>query len=280
MLASDAPLVSVGAQLPPYNDAAGSLVATAVLIRSPDNPDAFPSLVYRPSRVDVLMATMSPQTSRRGLSDFYVTLHSDDGSEQHNPAAQVRASCGLKPCARWMLVRLCFLQLAPPLLMASLTNPLTTTRGSWYQQDVTGAGWPILNASTYYWVAVTPSVPLTMTTQGGGVYNGARWVGLNDATNPVPAVAATDPHIFKGRQIVSQRFRGDSAFAATSSAAAVWIASQPSWQTLGTRFTDWDLGNTSVRYGVQLLGWQIWPTPSVTRSGTQLRPRDWLPVCV
>ena len=188
------------------------------------------------------------------------------------------ASCGLSGLCKYIHpCHPCSLQLAPPLLMASLTNPLTTTRGSWYQQDVTGAGWPILNASTYYWVAVTPSVPLTMTAQGGGVYNGARWVGLNDAVNPVPAVAATDPHIFKGRQIVSQRFRGDSLYIATSPTAAAWIASQPSWQTLGTRFTDWDLGNSSVRYGVQLLGWQIWPTPSVTPSGTQ---RTGLAACV
>ena len=61
-----------------------------MLIKSPDNPVAFPFLVYRPSRVDVLMATTSAQALRKGLSDFYVTLYSDDGSDEHNPAVQVR----------------------------------------------------------------------------------------------------------------------------------------------------------------------------------------------
>ena len=88
-MASDAVFVSVGAQKPPYNDAYGTLVATAVLIKSPANPEAFPNLVYRPTRVDLLMSTPDSQASRAGLSDFFVTLYSDDGSDQHNPAIQV-----------------------------------------------------------------------------------------------------------------------------------------------------------------------------------------------
>ena len=151
--------------------------------------------------------------------------------------------------------------------MASQTVPLTTTRGSWYQQSLTGAGWPIMNATTYYWVAVTPSVPLTMTTQNNRMYNGARWVGTFDNVQVVSPAANADPHLFKARQLISQRNAGDVAFGANQAAAASWISSQTSWQTLGGRFKDWDLANSNVRYGVQLLGFQMWPTPSPTPSG-------------
>ena len=82
--------LSVGAQRPPYNDNFGTLVTTAVLIKSPANPDLYPQLLYRPSRVDLLMFTWAPQPSRAGIADFYVTLYSDDGSDAHHPAIQVR----------------------------------------------------------------------------------------------------------------------------------------------------------------------------------------------
>jgi hypothetical protein len=84
--ASDAVTASVGA-VNKYGDSIGSLVATAVLVKSPTNV----VWNYRPTRVDVLFHALSAQPSRpSGISDFLLTLYSDDGSSEHNPAFQVR----------------------------------------------------------------------------------------------------------------------------------------------------------------------------------------------
>jgi hypothetical protein len=50
--------------------------------------------LYRPVRVDLLMYQRTFQSRPAGLSDFFVTLYSDDGSSTHNPGVQVRV------CAR------------------------------------------------------------------------------------------------------------------------------------------------------------------------------------
>ena len=99
-LSTDAVSVSVGAQPQPWGDAAGTLVATAVLVKSCANPDDLPDLVYRPSRVDLLMASRDSQPSRTGIADFFVVLFADDGSEEHNPGVQVHSLacvCGARP---------------------------------------------------------------------------------------------------------------------------------------------------------------------------------------
>jgi len=90
---SDATVVSVGAQQAPFMDAFGTLVTTAVMVKTPANPADYPQLVYRPSRLDLLMFTPDPQPGRLGISDFCVTLSSDDGSDEHNPGVQVRLAC-------------------------------------------------------------------------------------------------------------------------------------------------------------------------------------------
>jgi hypothetical protein len=85
-LRSDSSTASVGA-IDNFGDSIGSLVATAVLIKSPSNT----AWNYRPTRVDVLFAAKAPQPSRPvGMSDFLLTLYSDDGSTDHNPGVQVR----------------------------------------------------------------------------------------------------------------------------------------------------------------------------------------------
>jgi hypothetical protein len=84
-------LVSVGA-IDNYNDNIGSLITTAVLIRSPLNQATDPTdWLYRPIRVDLLMLQKTVQGAERpfGLSDFFVTLYSDDGTSTHNPGEQV-----------------------------------------------------------------------------------------------------------------------------------------------------------------------------------------------
>ena len=70
---------------------AGTLVSQAVLIKSCDNPPGYPTLVYRPSRIDVLLFVKDGAYTRNP-SDFFVTLYSDDGSAAHNPLWQVGAT--------------------------------------------------------------------------------------------------------------------------------------------------------------------------------------------
>jgi len=60
--------------------------------------------------------------ARSSISDFFVTLYSDDGSSEHNPA----------------------LQLAAPYSMSIQTALLQVQRGVWFEQDITLAGWPCL----------------------------------------------------------------------------------------------------------------------------------------
>ena len=158
--------------------------------------------------------------------------------------------------------------------MTAMTSPLLTARGAWYQQDISSAGWPNMNASTYYWIALTPAAPLTMTTQGGTQYNGARWVGVDGTTAPLPAATLADPHLFKGRQLISRRAANDTLNQANSQSAVLWLLSQSNWPSVvgaNTRFTNWDLAGSNVRYGVQLLGWQMRPTPSLSSSGKSMQ---------
>jgi hypothetical protein len=87
---SDQPGASVGA-IDPYNNNVGSLISTAVLIKSADNLPGDPvDWLYRPTRVDLLMYWKTAQPTRpSGISDFYVTLYSDDNTTEHNPGVQV-----------------------------------------------------------------------------------------------------------------------------------------------------------------------------------------------
>lgn len=272
-LQSDAALVSVGALPLFFGDAVGSLVATAVLIKSCANPPDFPDLIYRPSRIDLLMSSRDLQPGRAGISDFFVTLYADDGSDEHNPSVQVCRPLigdGKCPPSVYLALPSPLPQLAPPTAMPGQTGPLITTRGAWYQQDVSGAGWPNLNASTYYWIVLSPGVPLALASQGGALYNGARWVGVDETVAPLAAATLADPHLFKGRQLVSQRFSNDVTFQANAPTAPAWLRSQTYWPSVANaaaRFIDWDAVGSRVRYGVQLLGWQIAPTPSFTPSG-------------
>jgi hypothetical protein len=89
--ASDNDFVSIGAEqgaTTPNGNAFGTLKATAVLIRSPASPVNGP---YKPTRVDVLLYKRA-FTRRNFVTDFYVTLYSDDGTSEHNPAGQVRGA--------------------------------------------------------------------------------------------------------------------------------------------------------------------------------------------
>jgi hypothetical protein len=158
------------------------------------------------------------------------------------------------------------LQLAPPFLASTQIRALTTTRASWYQVDITGAGWPLMSSDSYYWVAVTPCSPLSPTTQGNKRYNGAVWAGIDDLITPPIGQAASDPSLFKGRQLISQRFAGDAAFTANQPAAVPvgrdainWGATSPA-----SRYTNWEGEGSTIRYGIQILGWQVNPPASLS----------------
>ena len=152
--------------------------------------------------------------------------------------------------------------------MSSQTTPLTSVRASWYQVDISAAGWPLLSPDTYYWVVVTPCSPLTMTTQNNNVYNGAVWVGFDDRLNSLTSVDAGDNGVFRGRQYLSERFPGDSTYGANTPAAVIRNRDLLSWgtQTGNPQYTNWAAApyNSTVRYGVQLLGWQVYPPASLS----------------
>ena len=160
------------------------------------------------------------------------------------------------------------MQLAAPYLMSGQTTPLTSTRASWYQVDITGAGWPLMSPSTYYWVSVTPGSPLTMTTQGGFVYNGAVWAGTDDTRNAATPGSAGEPLLYKGRQFISERFPGDSQFGGNTAAAVNLNKGLLSWgtQTGSSQYTNWAAApyNSTIRYGIQVLGWQVFPPATLS----------------
>ncbi len=84
-LASDEPLVSIGAS-DDYNDGLGSLKTTAVLVKTGSHPTITSPFI--PTRCDFLLYRLSKQ-SRETITDFTLTLFTDDGTSTHNPLAQV-----------------------------------------------------------------------------------------------------------------------------------------------------------------------------------------------
>jgi hypothetical protein len=167
-------------------------------------------------------------------------------------------------------VRTCVLQLTAPRLMSSQKTPLVTTRGIWYQEDVSGPGrtaWPLLQANTYYWLVVAPSTTLALP---NGQFNGAVWAGMDPTVHPLPPAYSGDAHVFTARQLTSECRSGDVANGAQSASAAAFIRSARDWSTVAcasARFTNWKVnpgrgaGTTPVRYGVQVVGWQVGPPP-------------------
>jgi hypothetical protein len=86
---SDSATVSVGA-VDAYGDGIGSLVTTAVLVKTPLTNDSI-AWDYQPTRIDMLFHAKTSQPTRpAGISDFVLTLYADDGSSVHNPGVQVR----------------------------------------------------------------------------------------------------------------------------------------------------------------------------------------------
>jgi hypothetical protein len=149
-----------------------------------------------------------------------------------------------------------------------VSTALISTRGTWVLVDVTAAGWPLLQSSTYYWVALTPRSSLLLA--AGNAPNGAIWAGVSDVTAPLPAAVRNDAVVFTARELRTQRSRGDAAFACSSAAAVqlVWNASTP-WPSVtnaSVRYTPFV--GTRIRYGIQIIGWQSTPSGTPTPSMT------------
>jgi hypothetical protein len=255
------PFVSVGVR-DDYGDSdfagttGGNLITTAVLVKSPKNRVGDPTWAYRPTRVAVLFFQQPDQAPNRVCTDFYLTLYADDGTTTHNPSRQ----------------------LAKPFFIQA-TTPLLTYRSVWLHTDIQPAGWPIMTADTYYWVAVSPSTPLNMPPYKNKQtrYNGAIWAGFDADTtyrpNTVvplfPASVRNDPNLFTGRELNSQRFPNDPDFYATTQAAVDFLNTDQAWETVPSapdRFTNWQLTSSNIRYGIQIIGWQVTPSNSATAS--------------
>ena len=150
---------------------------------------------------------------------------------------------------------------------ATAQTPLIANRAAWYPIDISAAGWPLLSPSTYYWVAVTPCSPLALTTQNGRLYNGAVWASVGN-NSLLPPFIRNDPNLFTARQIISERFPGDSTFGANTAAAVNKNRNALAWGAFSPpEYTNWAAplnANNATRYGIQVLGWQQFPPATVS----------------
>lgn len=240
--------VSVGASASAFSDGLGTLTSTAVLIRTPQNVAGDSTAwMYRPSRVDFYLTTFqTPAATQAQPSSYNILLFADDNSTEHAPAEQ----------------------LAPPFRVTG-SKTLVALKGAWFQEDLGKAGWPLLAAGTYYWIALAPAVAVSL---AGATKNGAAWLGILPGVGGspnLPAAYAGDDSVFSARQLTSMRFRSDTAFACNGSTASAWLSAEFDWPSVpyaSARYTDWQAKGSAVRYGVQLLGWQMFPSASATSS--------------
>jgi hypothetical protein len=309
-LSSDESLASIGAA-DDYSDGIGSLKATAVLVLTGFNANN--PLPFTITRCDFLLFK-KPFTTFVGITTFQLTLFSDDHPTDpdfptHNPYQQVRPTalrarkeCALatRQCVSCMLVPLFHMRVSAPLLssltqlgdailLSSQTTPLLTYRANWYQQDVTGARWPQLNQSTYYWVVLSPTTTMPITNQvaiTGPKFNGALWSGIDSAKYPtkLPPLTQRDPHVYTARVLRTQRQAGDATYGCTTRPALGWLKGALNASNIngwvdytgnGSRLLNWEADPAGARivYGVSLLGYQEFSTQSATASSTSTSSR-------
>jgi hypothetical protein len=148
-------------------------------------------------------------------------------------------------------------------LMTGQTTPLSVTRAQWYQQDITNAGWPLMTANTYYWIVVSPSTTLTVP---NGLYNGALWAGLDETVYPperqrIPT--DNDPLTFRARQLTSRCGPSDTVNTAGNVNSVGFVKDSENWPSVTcaeSRYFNWAETGSRIRYGVQLIGWQTYPS--------------------
>ena len=115
---------------------------------------------------------------------------------------------------------------------------------------------PPLSPSTYYWFALSPRVPLTVPSGSGG-FNGVLWGGVNTSTGLLPGTVSGDANLYTGRALTSERFAGDSAFAASTVAAVNLTSIRGGWAGVpnaSARYTNWAAigAGSAIRYGIQV----------------------------
>lgn len=241
---SDESLASVGAR-DDYGDGVGTLVATGVLLQAPAALPGQLAWTYALARIDLLLAITAGQ-NRSGVADFFVSLYADSGDA-------AAPGPGLLLAAPWSL--------------ANASTTFSDARPSWVKVDVSGAGWPALAQGVYFWVVLSPGSPLPIRVPrpSGGLgpaYNGVVWSGINASSGLLPPAVAADRNLFTGRQLVSERFAADAAFGSTARASVAFLLGASDWAGVAnasTRYTNWAASGSVVRYGVQVLGWQIAP---------------------
>jgi hypothetical protein len=280
-LTSDEPLVSVGAS-DDYGDGLGSLKATAVCFKTGANINN--TSPFLPTAVHFLLYK-TPLQERTDITDFSLTLFSDDGTTSHNPYQQVGARSSTRLYSlfvfawdRFTVVCQPFvsahLQLSPPIALTGQSTPLVSTRSVWFAQSVS---WPLLLQNTYYWVALSPTAALSISAASqplettGPRFQGAVWAGFNTTIDSAPPVAANDPVMFTARLLRSQTGAGDAANAANTAAAINFISGATTntagWATYGgARLHNWEAAGSNILYGVQVLGYLMLPTTTTTAS--------------
>ncbi len=170
-------------------------------------------------------------------------------------------------------------QLTAAFPLTSSNIPLLSYRAIWYQININGF-WPLLKELTYYWVVVTPKVLINLQfevpAQGINRYNGVIWSGLDITKNPLPSDSLSDPLVFSAREMRSSM--GPADFAVNnqpqSTAAVSFLQSVVNWRAnWGTspRFTNWAKLGSNIRYGIQVIGFQLPPssTPTATSEFTK-----------
>ena len=257
-----------------YRDGVGSARATAVLFQTPAG-DGNP---FTPVRCDLFLFKSAGQT-QNFLQDSGLTLsvYADGGSDAHFPGAVVGSRARVAKHGFYHEVALLFarrsplLQLSQPLALSD-AKALLTYRSNWYQITVVGTGattdWPILKSSTYYWAVLAPSNPtlLGFTTQYP--FNGPLWGGIDISVTSIPAGASSSSPLFTARELNSQRFAGDTQFGAKTQAGVDFVLKSKNWGSLpSNQVVNWAAAQSNIRYGIQVLGWQVNPTPTSTATG-------------
>ena len=141
----------------------------------------------------------------------------------------------------------------------------------------TTTDWPTLNISTNYWVVISPGTPLTF--NAPFKYNGVVWSGVDITRDNIPAHVRNDNtggNLFTARELMSERCDGDTVYGANTTAGISFVANTNNWAAVsvspwaGARYKNWQQSNTSIRYGLQVIGIQKNPSNTATSTGTPL----------
>ena len=283
-LQTDEWLGAIGA-VDPFGDGFGTLRATGVMFQTPVGN----GLPFVPTRCDVLLFKQGGPAAPTYPDGYYLSLYADDGSAAHNPGVRVRRSrlSGSPRCTKTPSVAPARpssrLQLSAPLQLSAanlfpVTTPkaLLTYRSNWYQIPVTGTGattdWPQLAAGTNYWAVLSPGTTLTFSQPYP--WNAALWGGIDITTTAGGGGANvradnTGGNLFTARELHSSRFAGDTTYQANKQAAVNFVQNTNNWASVDSRqFTNWQKqGSGNIRYGLQVIGWNVNPTNTATGTG-------------